>query len=685
MGGVPGRHREPGGYAPAIAMAPVAAGRRPARAQRAGACAGVALVALLGGCGGSGGGGGTGGTTGVPTVVLPGGTDGGTDGGGTGGDDSGFTEIVRPKAMPDARGLLPSFTFAATAADPDEPDAKVVYNSFESVHFSGSANCSSCHTNEQMTVSTDAGPRDVSIGTAWETSTMANAARDPYWHAVVAYELDKYPMHEEEINDTCTRCHAPMANEYARKEALETPHILDKGSEEDGTYEPGLLTRAAEDTLFQHAADGVSCSLCHQIDATNLGTEEGAVMPESSQTGGYEIVDYSDGDLILRPAYGQYSENLISGYMSQRSSFSPVFGAHMSRSETCATCHNLNVEPLDSEGVPVEGVEHFAEQANYTEWLFSDYRRGGELEASCQDCHMPLLENGAEVVIGEGAQEARPNFREHTFLGANTVMQSMMRDYAEELGIPPDLDFDASIERNRAFLQNESATIAVTNLVQSAESDGERLAFDVEVTNRTGHKLPSGYHSRRVWLNVRVTDANGEQVFESGAMRANGSIVGVAEDINPNAWERHFDEITSATQVQVYQAIVGNSDDVRTQSLLNGSHYLKDNRLTPSGFFKKSVTGSPAVPESFGVFGGAMEDDDFDDGADTVAYRVAVPAAGSYTVSAELRYQPISYGHLNELFRESDRLDEVDRFRTIWEGTTLKAESLASASAGTDD
>ena len=517
--------------------------------------------------------------------------------------------------MPDARGLLPDLTPAALRSDPEDPSSKLIYNGFESDHFSGSANCVSCHTNEDMRVSTETGERDVSIGTAWETSTMANAARDPYWHAVVAYELDRFPMHEEEIDDTCTRCHAPMANEYAKKEGLPLPHILDKGSEADGTFEPGLISRAADDPLFQHGADGVSCSLCHQIDPGNLGTEPGASMPESAQTGGWTVLDKRGGDLAERPAYGQYADDLISGYMSQKANFVPVYGAHMSRSETCATCHNLNVEPIDKDGVPLEGVDHFAEQANYTEWLFSDYaKEGNPLEQSCQDCHMPVLEQSVE--IGEGAVEKRAGFREHTFLGANTVMQSMMRDFAEELGIEPGLDFDASIARNREFLQNESAEIEVLDLIQSTEADGERLAFDVRIVNKTGHKLPSGYHSRRVWLHVLVTDENGAQVFESGRMNADGSIVGVAEDINPNDWERHFDTITSPSQVQVYQAIVGNSDDERTQSLLNGSHYLKDNRLTPTGLLKKAVTGNPNLPDSFGVFGAAMDDDDFDSGLD---------------------------------------------------------------------
>ena len=604
------------------------------------------VIASLAACGGGSGG------------EVPG--DGGTDGGTT---DPDVTIIPTPEPMPRARGL--------------RPDIEIADKAFESDHFSGQAQCNECHNNVDMVVSTEAGPKDVSIGTAWETSTMANATRDPYWHAVVAYELDRFPNQEEEINDKCSRCHAPMANEYAKKEGLELS-ILDKGSEADGTLVQGILSRTAGDPLFDHAMDGVSCTLCHQIDPENLGIGDGSPMPEASQTGGFRIVDYTDLGLDDRPAYGQYTDP-DGAYMQEKSGFLAQHGAHMSRSETCATCHNLNIEPVDTDGVPLAGAPHFAEQANYTEWLFSDYAIGGPLEQSCQDCHMPVLDS--PVVLAEGSSNApREGFREHTFLGANTVMQTMMRDFAEELGIEPDLDFDASIARNRAFLAT-SATVEIANLVQEPESEGATVAFDVEVVNETGHKLPSGYHSRRVWLHVQVIDESGAQVFESGRMNADGSIVGVAEDVNPIVWEAHHDVITSPRQVQVYQAIVGNSDNERTQSLLNGSFYLKDNRLTPKGFVKRDVTGNPAVAESFGVFGRAMDDDDFDSGRDTVTYRVAVPKLGSYSVRAELRYQPIGFGHLNELFRESDRVDEIDRFRTIYNLTPLKAEGIAAATA----
>ena len=416
----------------------------------------MTLAVLLGACGG-GGGGSTGGESGgePPGTGTDSGGDAGpgpgvTDGGpGPGGTDGTLTDIT--PELPTGRGLLPKLALSD--------------HGFESDHFSGGGNCDACHNNEAMTVTTEAGPYDVSIGTAWETSTMANAARDPYWHAVVAYELDRFPGQEEKINDTCTRCHAPMANEYAKKEGLAL-RVFDKGSEEGGDLERGIYSMSKADDLFNHAMDGVSCTLCHQIDPDNLGI--GSVMPQESMTGGYAIVDYSDGDISERPAYGQYADP-DGSYMREQAGFSAQLGAHLSRSETCATCHNLNVAPLDTAGVPLENAAHFSEQANYTEWLFSDYADGKPLEASCQSCHMPKLDQPVVIAQG-GGLSPREDFAEHTFLGANTVMQRMMRDFADELGVQPGLDFDASIARNRAFL-NTAATVSIKNATRSVTGE----------------------------------------------------------------------------------------------------------------------------------------------------------------------------------------------------------------------
>ncbi len=563
---------------------------------------------------------------------------------GGGGSDDPLTLVE----LPAARGLVPDL---ATA------DYK-----FEDDHFSGSETCGTCHndqaTGEERTM-IDTEGRDLSLGLAWRSSMMANATRDPYWHAVVASELALYPGQAEEINDTCTRCHAPMANEVGRRTG-QPVQLFDSGSEDTGDLVQGILSMNDQDEPFNHAMDGVSCSLCHQI------AEDAAFGTEASMTGGFFIENYAGGDISQRPAYGQYAD-VDPGYMQNQSNFEPLFGAHISTSETCATCHNLQSEPLDTDGVPVPNAGHFPEQMVYSEWQASDYNTGSPLQASCQDCHMPTVDSAVAIASAGAGDVRRNDFAEHTFLGANTVMQSMLAEWREELGIRPEVNFSESIERNRQFLKS-----AAELSIESSSVINGILNLDVKVTNKTGHKLPSGYHSRRVILHVLVTDKDGQTIYENGRINADGSVAGLIEDINPASWEPHYDVITDASQVQVYQSVMENSDGERTHSLLNGIGYVKDNRLTPAGFDKNQVGADIAV-KGFAGSG----DDDFNLGSDTVSYRIPVGDNGPYNILIDLFYQPLSYGHLRWLFAKSDKIDAVDKFRTMYNALDFTYESIA--------
>ncbi len=572
---------------------------------------------------------------------------GGSSGGGS-------TPITTVDVLPVLRGLKP-----------DLPQADAA---FESNHYSGNAVCSACHDDQAtgdaatMTIQDESGLRDVSIGKAWQTSVMANSTRDPYWHAVVASELHNYPNLADEINDTCTRCHAPMANDLAKKENLPL-QVFDSGSVEEGNFVQGIYSMDSTNELFNHAMDGVSCSLCHQIaDDGNLGTDQG-------MSGGWVVNEFPEENFQDRPAYGQYADP-DQGYMRQQSGYTPVYGAHISSSETCGSCHNLKTEPVDENGQPVPGISHFAEQMVYTEWENSAFDDGGAQAQSCQGCHMPKIDQPV-LLASAGATQARNDFAEHTFLGANTVMQDMLKNFSAELGVSEDItaaDFDESIARNREFLKT-SASIEL----QNTSLADNKLNMDVKITNLTGHKLPSGYHTRRAYLHVLVIDADGKVVYENGAIRPDGSIAGVSEDANPDSYEIHYDKITSPTQVQVYQGITGDADGNQTHSLLAATQFLKDNRLTPAGFNKNNV------PADVAVKGAAATDDDFNNGSDTVSYEMAVSGTAPYTTLVELRYQPFSFGSLMTLFAESDKVDQVDMFRTIYDSTTLRDEVIATS------
>jgi hypothetical protein len=165
-----------------------------------------------------------------------------------------------------------------------------------------------------------------------------------------------------------------------------------------------------------------------------------------------------------------------------------------------------------------------------------------------------------------------------------------------------------------------------------------RLQADISVENLSGHKFPTAYPSRRAWLHVTVKDREGRVVFESGALNRNGSIQGNDNDADPKRFETHYIEVTNTDQVQIYEDIMVDVNNVPTTGLLTAVRFIKDNRLLPAGFNKN------AVEQEIAPQGEATGDADFTGGGDKIRYSVAVGnAQGPFQVQAELWFQPISY------------------------------------------
>lgn len=548
-------------------------------------------------------------------------------GGSTTGEDSGGGDDS-DTGQPAGTGVLPDLAPHASG--------------FKGIHYSGSDQCSTCHDDLQ-----DAEGNDISMVRDWSGSMMANASRDPYWIAKVASESERSPQLQSTLGDTCSRCHAPMANDTARKSQLEIS--LQSG---------GLLD--ASNALFDHAMDGVSCTLCHQLDDDGLlGTPEGS-------SGNFTVLEQDN--LSDRPAYGPYSDpNGV--YMQSQVRFNPVYGAHMSRSDVCASCHDLQT-PAGGHGGAQDGsaTAFFPEQMVFSEWRNSSFAEGGDNEQTCQGCHMPVV-SGEVMLANQGGGVPREGFSRHTFLGANTVMQSMLMQYRDELGISvPAARFTESIARNRDFLRSSAAV----DIAETEWQDGQ-LAIRVLVQNRTGHKLPSGFPSRRAYVHLVVSDDAGNIVFESGALNRDGSVVGLDADDDSSRYEPHYEVINSAEQVQVYEAIMGDASQRVTHTLMQASAYLKDNRLLPAGFDKASA------PDVIRTAGQAVDDSDFQAGGDEIRYQLSLPATGGYTVLAELIYQPLAFGHIQDLFADV-QLPAVDQFKTMFDASQLKAETIASDS-----
>ncbi len=273
---------------------------------------------------------------------------------------------------------------------------------------------------------------------------------------------------------------------------------------------------------------------------------------------------------------------------------------------------------------------------------------------SCQSCHMPKVDGAMPISSTLG--QPREDFARHVFRGGNFFMPRMLNRHRDALGVSAEpLEMETASARAAAHLGGSSAELTI----RDARVEDGTLKAEVEIANLAGHKLPTAYPSRRVWVHFTVHDASGATVFESGRPNADGSIAGNDNDADGSRFEPHYSEIHSADQVQIYEPILGAPGDKVTTVLLAATHYIKDNRLLPLGFDKATADGDVAVR------GGAAEDADFKAGGDRVRYAVPLGgAAGPFTVRAELWYQPISFRWASNV--DDHPSEEAGRFKSFY-------------------
>ena len=505
--------------------------------------------------------------------------------------------------------------------------------------FSHSDNCIACHNNLAA-----GDGEDVSIGVAWRSTMMANSSRDPYWQASVRREAIDHPSRAAAIEDECASCHMPMPQRIARTAGA------------TGDVFSHLPIAKNQTELQRLAGDGVSCTVCHQIAPDTLGTRASFnanfVMKPTPADGARAIYGPHEVDAgrktIMRSVTG----------------FQQEAAPHIKQSELCASCHTLITRALGPDGAAI-GELH--EQMNYQEWQHSDYAKE---QRSCQSCHMPTV--AGPIRISSVLGEQRDSLARHTFVGGNAHMLRLLDRFRAELGVTaPSAELQATARATVRQLQQDTATLQVS----TPQRQGDRLAFDVQVANLTGHKFPTGYPSRRTWLHVTVRDSRGGMVFESGAINDAALISGNDNDADAQKYEPHYEEITSADQVQIYEAILGDRASAPTTGLLSATQYLKDNRLLPRGFDK--ATARPEI----GVFGAARTDADFTSAGDRVRYRVPVSGAGPYRVEVELRYQSIGFRWAANL--EPIKATEPQKFVSYYKATSAGSSVIVASSLGT--
>jgi hypothetical protein len=485
-------------------------------------------------------------------------------------------------------------------------------------YFLESAHCQGCHGHDSAEMANiDEGGNDVNLFDHWQSTMMANSARDPLWRAKVSHEILVNPGHAAELQNKCTDCHAPMGRYTA----------LFHG---DPYYE---IADLATDSLGR---DGVSCSSCHTIDSTVGNTYSG-------------IIPYDTNRII----YGPFQLPLV-GPMQLYEGYMPRYSTHMNEARFCAPCHTLITESVDLDGDFTGG--HFVEQATYQEYLNSRFPADS---ITCQSCHMPRLPDPIIIANGFSSLQPRFPFNQHTFVGGNSFMVKMIKDNKESLGaLAEDWKFDSTIAATNALLRDSTLNFDL----QHDSTTLDTSYFTVKLENKAGHKFPSGYPSRRAVLQFVIIDAIGDTVFKSGTFTSDQRVVGEGSQ-----FEGHHNIISQQDVPQIYELVMGDVNGDFTSVLERASIILKDNRIPPAGF-----TTTSSVYDTVKISNDALADDDFNkvnsvegSGTDYVHYAIPLSAvSGNVSIYARVYYQAVPPKWVDEMFTFNSA--EIDTFRNMF-------------------
>lgn len=523
--------------------------------------------------------------------------------------------------------------------------------------FTGSGKCAGCHATDPNFYASIVGQtfpavpmpdgHDVNPTDMWRSSIMANSAKDPFWRAKVTHEVAVNPAHQAELEDKCTSCHAPLGHFAAHN---------------DG-YEHYSLEMLVQDSL---ALDGISCVACHQQSLGNSGQNFSGNMS-------------FDSAIIYGPyGIGKDEPPIYDLPMLTYSNYLPLYGSHINESRLCADCHSLIVNTVDLEGA-YTGNE-YVEQATYHEWINSAFSGQGvdlpedanEFEATCQSCHMPRINDPVIISSGYAFLEPRTPYGLHKLAGANTAMLEIMRDNLEQLGLTASVEqFDSTLLWTQQMLTEQTLNLEIIGSSWNDIIPGDD-AYEVvvQLRNKAGHKFPSGYPSRRAFIEFLITDVVGDTIFHSGQLDSSGASIINADEVGLTDYETHFDIITSEEQVQIYEVVDGDVTGQPTNIQERAAIKLKDNRLVPYGF---SINHN--VYDTTSIVGEALFDPNFNSngvitgtGSDDVVYSISSEYFGTETtlnIVVNIWYQSMPPRWVNSMFDYES--PEIDLFQSLFE------------------
>ncbi|HXC70482.1 MAG TPA: cytochrome P460 family protein [Pyrinomonadaceae bacterium] len=581
----------------------------------------------------------------------------------------------------------------------------------------------------------------------WRWSPMGLAGRDPIFYAQLDSEIafvksffknDPAKVAEKikAIENTCFKCHGVMG-----KRRLDDDH----GGPDKGNFQREMVY-ATYDTANDKqryvygalARDGVSCMACHRIVEDKIPFGD---FLKTRITGNFTTGNPAE-------LFGPFEDKeIVTDPMNNSLAIKPKHDPYIKSSRMCGNCHTINLPLMDNPDA--DPNKPHLEQVTYLEWLNSGYQNevGTNSRAqTCQNCHMPTKYSNSKGTLNipviqqpiafiEDTQYPqtgnrlpdekiqvrfrKEGFARHQFQGMNVTLLEIFRQFmspyksngANMLANPI-----LGVRQNDYMSGLDDLTTAIDSFVQESQNStaevsvspatiaNQKLIADVKVTNKTGHRFPSGVGFRRAFLEFRVIDndtgktvwcsgctselgviVNGDQrlpselfdVYKDGSKPANHDYPAGCNNkylpgTNPQYYQPHFfwdltknigSAITRQDQVQIYEELNLNVQCAMTTSFLRRDYQLKDNRLLPFGWTSTgplNADKTPYIPadylhETFPVKVGG--DPAYADGSGTNVVRYEIPLsafnARNVTITATLNYQSIPPYFLNDRFTQA--------------------------------
>ena len=187
-------------------------------------------------------------------------------------------------------------------------------------------------------------------------------------------------------------------------------------------------------------------------------------------------------------------------------------------------------------------------------------------------------------------------------------------------------------------------------VVTPVSSDKDKLVANVTVTNKAGHRFPSGVGFRRAFIAFEAIDnRSGKTIWASGRTNELGIIVDENGKPLPSeffdkykdkdghwrqAYQPHYYDkpghfITRQDQVQIFEELIQDADGNFTTSFIRRDTQVKDNRLLPLGWTLKGPDPSLSGEFLESTYPhGTGDDSHFKDGSGTSVVTYEVPLNG---------------------------------------------------------